>query len=88
MDEDYGLIFSKKSEHIREIVKILKNKSEGYDFTLKPDEKWAKVEQMFRMLTEGPKCESLLSKIDRDLLLNDLKARGVTRSWGSITKSD
>ena len=88
VDEDYGLIFSKKSEHIREIVKILKSKSGGYDFKLKPDEKWEKVEQMFKMLTEGPNCESLLSKIERDLLLKDLKARSVTRSWGSVTKSD
>ena len=26
--------------------------------------------------------------IERDLLLRDLKARGVTRNWGSLTRSD
>ena len=82
------MIFSKNSEHIREIVNILKSRSDGYDFKLTPDQNWAKIEQMLKMLTEGPNCDSLLSKIERDLLLNDLKARSVTRSWGSMTKSD
>ena len=40
------------------------------------------------MITEGRNSEYLLSKIERDFLLSDFKARGITKSWGSLIKSD
>ena len=43
---------------------------------------------MFDTIAKGRNSEYLLSKIERDLLLSDFKARGVTKSWGSLIKSD
>ena len=46
------------------------------------------MQKMFDMIREGRNSDYLLSKIERDLLLSDFKARGVTKSWGSLIKSD
>ena len=71
-----------------DILKVQSKNFEGLEFKLLPNSDWIKIERMFNLLTEGLKSNSLLIKIERDLLLADLKARGVTRNWGSLTKSD
>ena len=71
-----------------DILKVQSKNFEGLEFKLLPNSDWIKIERMFNLLTEGLKSNSLLIKIERDLLLADLKARGVTRNWGSLIKSD
>ena len=39
-------------------------------------------------MCEGRKPARLIQGVERNFLLSDLKARGVTQSWGSLTKSD
>lgn len=39
-------------------------------------------------MSQGQESKQILNKILRDLLLNDAKARNVTRRWGKVTASD
>ena len=71
-----------------DILKAQSKNFAGLEFKLSPHQDWIKIEDMFNLLSQGLKPNSLLMNIERDLLLRDLKARGVTRNWGSLTRSD